>query len=166
MRLLILSTLAVSTLLAANRVELDVSASQVWTDTGINLQPGDRVTISASGTIQLDYTHVCKPDGLPRSWSDLTTQYPLTNSGKGALIGRFSDNPVARPFLVGPWVQRNAPIEGRLFLGVNETDSHAGAGSFHVTVEWNHSAASPRKCNRLPSSLYPADARQHPAPRN
>ena len=143
MRVLVLSLLAAGTLLAANRVELDISASQIWTDTGIDLRAGDNVTITAVGDIQLDYSHTCGPDGTARTWSDLKTQFPVMNSGRGALIGRFTESPAARGFLVGSFVQRYVPVNGHLFLGVNETAGQLAAGSFHVTVQWSQAAASP-----------------------
>jgi len=141
MRLIIICVLAAGSVLAANRKEIDVAASQVWTDTGIDLNAGDSINISGVGSIQLDYSRVTGPEGLPRTWGDLTTHYPVMNAGRGALIARFTDNPAARAFWVGPWAQRYVPVAGRLFLGVNEPEGQAAAGSFHVTVEWMPPAA-------------------------
>jgi hypothetical protein len=143
MRVFVLSLLAASTLLAANRIEIDISASQIWTDTGIDLRVGDNVTITAIGDIQLDFSRTCGPDGLPRTWGDVKTSYPVVNSGRGALIGRFTENPAARGFFVGSFAQRNVPVSGHLFLGVNETAGQLGAGSFHVTVQWSPSSTTP-----------------------
>lgn len=143
MRYFVLGLLTASSLFAASRIEIDVNASQVWTDTGINLNAGDSVSITAVGTIQLDYEHVTGPEGLPRNWGDLTAHYPVINAGRGALIARFTNNPAARPFWVGPWAQRNVPVGGRLYLGVNEPQGQAGAGSFHVIVQWSPAVAPP-----------------------
>lgn len=143
MRLIVLSLMAASFLLAAGRVEMDISASQVWTDTGIDLNAGDSVSIMAEGAIQLDYTHVTGPGGLPRTWSDLTAHYPVMNAGRGSLIARITDSPAARAFWVGSSAQRTVPVGGRLFLGVNEAGAQAGAGSFHVSVQWGPAAPPP-----------------------
>jgi LssY-like putative type I secretion system component LssY len=148
MRAFVLALLAVSSLFAAGRIEIDINASQVWTDTGIQLNAGDSINITAVGSIQLDYTHATGPEGLPRSWGDLTSHYPVINAGRGALIAKFSDNPAARPFAVGPWVQRNVPAAGRLYLGVNEPNGQAAAGSFRVTVQWG-------PVNPPPVAYYP-----------
>ena len=143
MRFFLLALLAASGLFAANRVEIEVSASQVWTDTGIDLRAGDSVSISASGAIQIDYSRSTGPEGLPRGFGDVTAHYPVINAGRGALIARFTNNPAARPFWIGPWAERTVPVAGRLFLGVNEPEGQAGAGSFHVTVQWAPPVAPP-----------------------
>ncbi len=133
--------IAAGSLWAAEKKELDINANQVWTDTGIDLKPGDTVTITATGTIQIDATRTSGPEGVARGWADLVMQYPVTNSGRGALIGRFTDNPAARAFLVGPRSQRTAPVAGHLFLGINEQAGMMGTGNFHATVEWTKSTA-------------------------
>jgi len=33
--------------------ELDVSSKDAWVDTGLDLRPGDRLTISATGTLKV-----------------------------------------------------------------------------------------------------------------
>jgi hypothetical protein len=135
MRVFLLLLIAAGWLIAAERRDLEVNANQLWTDTEIYLNAGDRLTISAGGTVELDADHTCGPNGLNRGWGDLVASYPVTNAGKGALIGRFTDNPAARPFLVGGRVERTAPVNGKLFLGINQTSASSGMGSFHVTVE-------------------------------
>ncbi len=136
MRSFLFCLLAAGNILAADQKELDINASQIWTDTGIDLKAGDTVTITATGTIQFDSQHTSGPEGIARGWTDLIMQYPVTNSGRGALIGRYTDNPAARAFLVGSHSQRTVPVAGHLFLGVNEQSGMAGSGSFHCTVEW------------------------------
>ena len=67
----------------------------------------------------------------------------MINSGRGALIGRFTENRAARGFLVGSFAQRYVPVSGHLFLGVNETAGQLAAGSFHVTVQWSQATTPP-----------------------
>jgi hypothetical protein len=143
MRFLLLGLAAATSIFAAGRIQIEISASQVWTDTGVDLRAGDSVNITASGAIQLDYSHTAGPEGLPRGFSDVTAHYPVINAGRGALIARFTNNAAARPFWVGPWTERNVPVTGRLFLGVNVPEGQAGAGSFHVTVQWSRALAPP-----------------------
>ncbi len=135
MRALLIGLAAAGCLCAADSRELDVGADQGWVDTGIDLQPGDSVTINATGTIQIDATHTSGPDGIARLWTDLLMQYPVANSGRGALIGRFTDNAAARAFLIGSHLQRNVPIAGHLFLGINQQSGRTGTGSYHVIIE-------------------------------
>ena len=145
MRAFLLWAIAVSVTFAAEKKELDIKADQLWTDTGIDLKPGDDVTITATGTLQFDGAKTSGPDGMQRGWMDLIMQFPVTNSGRGALIGRFGDNPAARAFLVGAHTERNVPVASRLFLGINEMANMPGTGSFHVTIE--RKAAPPSKIN-------------------
>lgn len=134
MRSLFLYLATASCLFAAQQKQIDVSAAQVWTDTGLDLKAGDSVDITATGTIEFDAEHSSGPDGIARGWKDLMMQYPVTNSGRGALIGRIGDDPAARAFLVGTQLQKTAPVNGRLFLGINAQASALGTGSYHVTV--------------------------------
>jgi len=143
MRVVLLGLVAAGFLGAADKKVVDISASQMWTDTGLDLKAGDSITITASGTIQFDEAHTSAPDGLARAWTDLMMQYPVTNSGRGALIGRFGDNPAARAFLVGPQLQRTVPIDSRLFLGINQQSAQTAAtGSYHVVIERTKGSAA------------------------
>ena len=142
---------AAGLLAAADKKELDVKADQVWTDTGIDLNAGDVVTITATGTVQFPNAKAAGPEGLPRGWTDLIMQLPVNESGRGALVGRFGDSPAARPFLIGPRTQRTVPVGGRLFLGINEMQMAPATGSFHVVVE--RAAAAPSKVNASAAPL-------------
>ena len=109
-------TLAAQT--APKPVELDIPADKVWTDTGLDVAPGETVAIEASGTI----SYMAKdtgPSGLVRGWTDLIKTFPLNDAKRGALIGRIGDNPTSRPFLIGDRTERQIPVTGRLFLGIN-----------------------------------------------
>jgi len=154
-RTLLFWTLAVRVGLAADRKEIDVKADQVWTDTGIDLKTGDALTITATGTVTYKGSKGAQqptgPDGLKRGWMDLVMQFPVNEAGRGALIGRFGDNPAARAFLIGAHIQRTAPIAGRLFLGVNQMENFPGSGSYHVVIERTNAAASAVQSAPLPT---------------
>ena len=47
--------------------EIQVNASTVWTDTRIEVKPGDTLKFSASGTLQYANSKPCGPEGLPRA---------------------------------------------------------------------------------------------------
>src|SRR3954463_6859546 len=49
---------------------LDVQAATAWTDTGIILKPGDKVSISGDGNLKFA-EGVATPEGLPRTWRDV-----------------------------------------------------------------------------------------------
>src|SRR2546423_984600 len=88
-------------ILPASAETVKISPSQVWTDTAIELRAGDRIVISAEGTLQLPQGKSCGPDGQPRGFRDLLKVYPVNELGLGALIGRIGSTDVALAFPVG-----------------------------------------------------------------
>src|SRR5262245_29570394 len=82
--------------------DLDIAADRVWTDTGIDCQPGDTVRITATGTLQYFGSNENGPEGLPRGFRDLLRIMPYNDAGRGALLVRMGDSDAARPLLVGP----------------------------------------------------------------
>lgn len=116
--------------------EFAISGDTYWTDTGIALEPGERVLISASGTLKyIDATAQNGPEGLPRSYRDLLRALPLNSSGRGALIARIGDPDTAQPFLVGAKWEGVAAVGGKLALGLNQPDKDAADGAYTVHVE-------------------------------
>jgi hypothetical protein len=125
--------------------EFDIDASKQWVDTNIDLHAGEKIHLTARGTITYPPGQSSKskartfgPDGLARSFGDLIHQYALTNAGHGALIGRLGlSDSGGQPFLVGSTLDFEAPVPNRLFLGINQSvkDSESAQGSFHVTIE-------------------------------
>jgi hypothetical protein len=123
--------------------ELDIDASKQWVDTNIDLRTGEKLHITSSGTITYPAGESSKskaqsfgPDGLTRGWADLIHQYAVTDAGHGALIGRLGSSDAAQPFLLGAAKDYQAPVAGRLFLGINQSykDASSAQGSFHVTI--------------------------------
>jgi LssY C-terminus len=106
-----------------------------WTDTQIEVHPGERVVVTASGKMRyLDAKAENGPDGLPRSFKDLLRILPLNDSGRGTLIGRIGDADIAQPFVVGASRDVVAPVGGRLALGINQADDDTADGSYLVHV--------------------------------
>lgn len=107
-----------------------------WTDTGITLQPGQRFTVTAEGTLRYaDAKQDANPDGLTRNFKDLIRILPFNDAGRGALIGRIGDADVAQPFLLGAHKDVVSPISGKLAIGINQTNSDAGDGSYTVKLQ-------------------------------
>ena len=108
-----------------------VPANVAWTDTGIAVNPGQRLQFSATGDIMLAAGASSGPGGSPAATAP-NVRYPLANAPAGALIGRLGNGD---PFLIGVNTQ---PIQmrgrGRLMLGVNDDHLPDNSGTLHVTV--------------------------------
>lgn len=118
--------------------EVQLTGDASWLDTGIDVQPGEHVVITATGKLRYsDAKEDNGPDGLARSFSDLLRILPFNGAGRGALIGRIGDQDVAQPFLVGSHGDVVAPVGGRLALGINQTTNDTGSGTYVVEIAVN-----------------------------
>jgi hypothetical protein len=115
--------------------ELDVPGASQWIDTGIHVVAGDRLEITAAGSIQNSAAQTAGPEGYARDWRDLLRALPVNGAGGGALIGRIGDPAAAVPFLVGASKQLTVNSGGNLFLGINQIAGEQSGGSFHVNVK-------------------------------
>src|SRR5262249_49333393 len=130
--------------------ELDISASDAWVDTGIDVRGGDAVLISATGTLNLGQGRSTGPAGANRGFRDLIKAYPVNSAGLGALMGRIGSDDATTPFMVGASGRLQIPRAGRLFLGVNKTSNDSITGSFHAKIEFT--ARGPENTG-LPANL-------------
>ncbi len=120
-----------------------MDAAKQWVDTKIDLRAGEKLRLTATGTITYpaDKKHpdgrTFGPDGLARGFGDLIHEYAVSNAGHGSLIGRLGDDDVAQPFAVGASTDYEAPVAGRLFLGINQSlrDAEGAKGNFQVKIE-------------------------------
>lgn len=108
-----------------------VDAKRAFTDTGIDIAAGDRVTISATGTIFHDPTGSTGPTGVAER-RDLRQYNVLDSENHGALIGRIGES--GAPFAVGSDFSSAALAPGRLFLGINDRGLDNNSGAFTATV--------------------------------
>jgi hypothetical protein len=127
--------------------QIDVPGTTQWVDTNIDLRGGAKLRFTASGqiTYPADQSYAGKtktsgsfgPAGLPRNWADLVHQYAVTDAGHGTLIGRVGSGDYAQAFAIGEGKEYDVPVAGRLYLGLNESQSDASTaqGSFHVTID-------------------------------
>jgi LssY C-terminus len=116
--------------------EIQLTGDSDWTDTGIDVQAGEHVVITASGKLRYaDAKTDNGPEGLTRGFKDLIRVLPFNDAGRGALIGRIGDADIAQPFLIGAKKDVLAPISGRLAVGINQTTSDAGDGTYSVRIE-------------------------------
>ena len=80
--------------------ELDVPGAKAWADTGIDLAVGDTVLIESDGEVKYQ-SKFASPQGMQRSWTDLTRSLPVNGAGAGSLIGRIGDGESSIPFAIG-----------------------------------------------------------------
>lgn len=116
-----------------------VSATQAWTDTGIDVEPNMTFEITADGEIEISSRTFSRPDGN-RDAKVRTSTYPMPNEGVGALIGkiRYRDGRDSNAVYIG---SRGTPATeageyGRLFLGINDDYLRDNRGQFTVTIRW------------------------------
>lgn len=120
---------------AAQKKTVTLDGKDTWVDTGVDVQPGDLVRITAEGRLKYaDARDEATPEGLRRGWLDLIRAMPLNDAGRGAVIGRVGQAASARPFLIGARRESRMTAAGRLFVGVNQNASPA-SGQYQVTVE-------------------------------
>ena len=129
-----------------------ISASSPWTDTGLNLQTGDIVTIvavPASSVSSDNAAKRCDPAGQGDG-SAKNAGLPVPEAGAGALIAKLQAD--ASPILIGARNEVHIDKPSHLFLGMNMTSSSPAAcqGGFEVKVQTSGSASDATKTN--PSS--------------
>ena len=116
--------------------ELQLTGDQLWSDTRIDLQPGEHILVHAAGGLRYaDAKEENGPDGIPRGFKDLLRILPFNGAGRGALIGRVGDADIAQTFLVGANKDVVAPTGGRLFLGINQNSDDTAEGTYTVRIE-------------------------------
>ena len=127
--LLVVAPLSAQTIAPATDKTVEIAPSQNWSDTGIDLHPGDLVQLSATTTGSGD--QLCDPQGV----------IGLANAGKltldaalpGALIGKLqekSDTPV----FIGAERHLKITEAGRLYLGTNLGGSASCSGKYSVKI--------------------------------
>ena len=116
--------------------EVQLTGQESWIDTGIDIQAGEHVLVTATGKLRYaDAKDDNGPDGLPRGFKDLLRVLPYNEAGRGALIGLIGDKDVARPFVIGARRDVIAPVSGRLSVGINQTTDDTGDGTYVVRIE-------------------------------
>jgi len=124
-----------------------ISTSQPWTDTGLDLQSGDSLHISASRA----ETSGCDPQGVSGAAQG---NLPLPSAPAGALIAQLHAHG-ASPFLVADGTELHIVEPSHLFLGVNASGRPPCTGAFLVAVH-RVAAGSETRSQQLKSQLSAA----------
>jgi hypothetical protein len=111
--------------------DVTVSARSQWTPTGITVRRGETLRINADGEIRIsgDSNDRATASGVVNQRFD--TRAPLPRTLAGALIGRIGNG---EPFGIGANATIQAPANGQLFLGINDSNVSDNDGSFQVSI--------------------------------
>jgi len=112
-----------------------ISSSPAWTDTGLNLQPGDTVTIAVVPVISTPSDSAvkrCDPAGLSNGSAN-TAGLPVPEASAGALIAKLQAD--ASPTLVGARTDLHIDTTSHLFLGMNLSGTPDCQGGYEVKVQ-------------------------------
>jgi hypothetical protein len=136
-----------------------LEGGKVWVDTGISLEPGQRIVVTSEGSLRYaDAKADNGPEGLTRGFKDLIRILPYNGAGRGAVIGRIGDADVAQAFVVGAKKEIVAPVSGKLALGINQSDVDTGTGSYKVKVEvYAADSSAPREVAKEVSRIPGVD---------
>jgi len=119
----------------SNSVNVTVSGSPQWVDTGMDVQVGDKLHITAKGTVTMGNNTGVTADGAQRGWVDTLRALMVPGAGRGALVGRIGNSDAATPFFIGANGTVNVPVAGRLYLAINADSMQTPDGSFSVHID-------------------------------
>jgi hypothetical protein len=113
-----------------------VPGTQEWTDTGVTLNAGDTLGITATGQVYVDPSDAQGPGGDPSctpaaNYSTESATFPAPNLACWSLVARIGTGP---PFEVGGSTSVTA-TSGELYLGVNDGDFSDNSGSWTVRIK-------------------------------
>jgi hypothetical protein len=153
--LLCASQLGAQVTLTAQNITVQVTTSQLWTDSGLDLRSGDVVEISAavSSDPSPSGAPACDPKGVTSAGS-ATATLPLPTAPVGALIARLHAQG-AVPLLVGASNQFHIAEPSHLMLGMNISGTPPCHGVLAVRVHVipaRSSAASATDSQQTPRS--------------
>ncbi len=119
---------------------INVPGTSRGTDTGIDVRSGDQVIFTATGTIVAGRRtgQVGPEGGRNTGFGAIVGTKPVPTAGPGALIGylRTSDGQQSQPFLIGSQSTFTVPVDGRLYLAINDDDYSDNSGSFSVRIKY------------------------------
>jgi len=122
---------------AAREYSFTISSTQPWTDTGVDLLPGELLEITSNPHSE----ESCDPRGVSGS-AQGNASLPVATASAGALIAKLQGH--AEAVLIGNSRQLKVEAPGHLFFGVNGQATPACAGSFAVKVHLTSSASAPQ----------------------
>jgi hypothetical protein len=108
-----------------------VNAQHRWTDSGLVVRAGDTLTIDASGNIQMSDNAKDMATPAGSTTNRRAPDAPVLNQLAGGLIVRIDNY---GPIFIGGRRTFTAPVNGRLYFGVNDDHLNDNQGEFVVNV--------------------------------
>jgi hypothetical protein len=131
----------------AQNITVQVSTAQLWTDSGLDLQSGDVLEISAAASSDGEAgsgAPACDPRGVSAAGattSAKTAELPLPTAPPGALIARLHEHGAA-PLLVGSSREFHIAEPSHLMLGMNMSSTPLCQGDLAVKVHVSPAGSS------------------------
>jgi hypothetical protein len=101
----------------------------------MDVEAGDKLHITATGTVNMGNNSGVTADGAARGWVDTLRALTVPSAGRGALVGRVGSSDAATPFFIGADGTVQAPIAGRLYLGINQDSMQTPDGKYEVHID-------------------------------
>ena len=146
--------------IADPHIEVEVSATKAWLDSGMNATAGQRLSARASGEVSLGNGIAVGPDGLASTPPDsalLVPELPF-----GSLIIRVGLG--GTPVFAGHATDFVAPASGRVYFAVNDRSTSDNSGSFAVRVRLPNAKMTPSMNTVTPMVVPTAPAPAAHAP--
>lgn len=112
-----------------------ISGSPKWVDTNMDVTAGDKLHITAQGTVNIGNNTGVTPAGAQRGWEDTLRPLMVPSAGRGTLVGRIGNSDAATPFVVGANGNVTVPVAGRLYLGINQDATQSPDGKYEVHID-------------------------------
>jgi Ca2+-binding EF-hand superfamily protein len=109
-----------------------VQPKQAWTDTGLDVMAGDRITFDAEGTMELSEGGTDTATAAGARSGRRAPNAPLPQEVAGGVIARIGDS--APLFIGAQRTLQRAPVSGRLYLGVNDDHVLDNSGEYRVSI--------------------------------
>ena len=109
---------------------IKVDGKKIWTDTGIDVVKDQQISLTASGLVYANNSVNCGPQGIVTR-PDWDVYCVVKGKPVAGLIMKIGNG---RPFFVGNSYTYSASDNGRIFLGVNDTDVRNNKGEFTVIL--------------------------------
>jgi hypothetical protein len=108
--------------------QVTVDGTRPFTETGMQLSEGQRVTVTANGQV----FHRPGASTGPEGTTEQGLRSPLSTANHNALIARIGPN--GPPFLIGPSADFTVWTSGSFQLGINDGGLENNSGSYNAQV--------------------------------